>query len=57
MVYPANTISLYMAMMKLQKDGTFTEHSLLDFLPFFWYNGSYDEYYGSVYVRRWRRNG
>lgn len=56
MVYPANTISLYMAMIELQKKGTFTEHNLLDFMPFFWYNGSYDEYYGSVYYRR-VRNG
>lgn len=54
-MYPANTIILYNAMMELQKKGTFTEHNLLDFLPFFWYNGSNDEYYGSVYVKRWRK--
>jgi len=55
MAYPANIISLYNTMMELQKKGTFTEHSLLDFIPFFLYNGSYDEYY-AIYYRR-VRNG
>lgn len=55
MSYPSNMISMYNTMIELQKKGLFTEHSLLDFMPFFWYNGGYDEYYGSVYVRK--RNG
>lgn len=39
MVYPANMISLYMAMIELQKKGTFTEHNLLDIAKFWWYDG------------------
>lgn len=52
MPYPIRTIELYQRMMAAQKNGTFSEHSLLDFMPFFWYNGSYDEYYDTAYSPR-----
>lgn len=52
MPYPIRTIELYQRMMAAQKKGTFTEHSLLDFMPWFWYNGSYDEYYDTAYIAK-----
>ena len=52
MPYPIRTIEMYMLMMKLQKEGRFSEHNLLAFIPYFWYNGSYDEYYDTAYRRR-----
>jgi hypothetical protein len=52
MPYPIRTIELYQRMMAAQKRGTFTEHNLLDFMPHFWYNGSYDEYYDTAYSPR-----
>lgn len=50
MGYPANTISLYKCMMNAQRNGSFTEHHLLDFMQFFWYNGDYNEYYTNYYI-------
>lgn len=55
MNYPFNTILLYQSMMKLQKKGVFTENNLLAFLPHFWYNGGYEEYYDTVYQKKRKR--
>jgi|LakMenEpi03Aug12_release.lakeMendotaPanAssembly.Ray.scaffolds.fasta_scaffold689683_3 hypothetical protein len=48
----SNMNLLYRCMMAGMKDGSFNENNLLAFMPFFWYNGDYDEYYHNYYVSK-----